>query len=432
LLLKWDAKQHASDLILGYFALTLGLLARAGPFFILPALLLVLKRRSDKRSFLLQTGALLSVAGLAFAISRAYQARLAGPDSLPFSNFAYTLYGVARGGKGWIYSTQVLPHSTPQLVYQSAIDSIRHEPHLFALGALKGLWDFFLPNLLCATGFACRIVPSKLQPLVWLLTQVGFLVGLWALIRKKTSVGSSSRDLYLSGMLGLILSVPFAPPIDADLMRAHTMAIPLIAIVTALGIETIVRRLAASSLGPALARLAEPARELSVRAERRIFESFPYVVLFLVLAFVIRPLARSVRMDASVSGTGELAAQGHRTRPTDTGGCSGAQSYPVTLDHVMDGPLIDSVERVERLLGRSRLSPALLQPLKPVFQRVGIFEFAYAFVRETGNTWAVLLPRQIMARSFDGHESVSVCAEEVDAPLTQDGQLRALLITTTR
>ena len=71
----------------------------------------------------------------------------------------------------------------------------------------------------------------------------------------------------------------------------------------------------------------------------------------------------------------------------------------------------------------------LFEPLRSVIEVAGAFELFYGFVRETGNTWSVLVPVGVMNGRELRQEPVRVCASEVDSSMSgPQGELHALLV----
>lgn len=129
----------------GVFLVALGLAARPGPFLVLPLLVLWAGRcfRGEGRFGIKPT--LWAAAGLASGIAvAALLNRLCTlPGTVPFSNFAYTLYGLAEGGQPWTIALSELKHvpgPLPTVATKQVVAMIRANPVLF----LAGMWSFVL------------------------------------------------------------------------------------------------------------------------------------------------------------------------------------------------------------------------------------------------------------------------------------------------
>lgn len=118
----WHAARSRSDAHLagGMAILTIGLQARAGPFVLLPSLLVwAWLDGRDARWRRAGVSALGVAVGFAFnaALLRVHHGVAGGAQS----NFSYTLYGLATGGLGW----ERAAHDFPAIVAMSEADSAR-------------------------------------------------------------------------------------------------------------------------------------------------------------------------------------------------------------------------------------------------------------------------------------------------------------------
>lgn len=141
-------KPRCGWLLAGSLLLTLGLLARAGAFLIIPFLLLWawLAFRNERRVAFRAT---LAVLGGIFAAVLLHQAIywLSGDaTNPPLSNFSYVLYGLAAGGKGWkqIYIDhpdifQGGEGAFSQVIYALAFERIATNPLDFLFAYAKKL-----------------------------------------------------------------------------------------------------------------------------------------------------------------------------------------------------------------------------------------------------------------------------------------------------
>lgn len=396
---QWDRRRRASDVALGYFALTLGLLARAGAFFMLPALLVALRRGSDRRTYARLLASSLAVAAAAVAIDLAYQHRLGSDATEAFSNFSTVLYGVARGGVGWQYATEVFGTGpgTSQQIYAAALASIRHEPLLFVIGASRALWQFLEPGLLSATGFTAMHAPSPLRPLAYLVGSAVFWMGLFELFRPAAGRELPPRHLERWGIIGLLLSLPFAPPSDSDAMRAHAVAIPLVALTMAHGARALWtaarRRVRRQPSRPPAPVIAGGLRERAL---------FPIAVLSTVLLLILWPLTRSGFAPSDAVASNACGSE-----------------HALTLQHIFHGATISSEAQIERT-ERQHPYPALFEPLKVAFTRAGPYEFTYGYSLAMETTPAVLFP--LAMRGVRSDVNVMVCAVELDSPITPFGK----------
>lgn len=215
-------------LLFALFTLSLALNARAGAFFVLPLLVFWftdLKGRSV-RSFLAWGVVAAGAIGLGFAANFWLFSSVAAPSSVPYGNFGVTLYGMATGYRGWRSFYTDFPDTPVSAATQIALEIILESPDIFLRAVMQAYREFFSP----ARFFSFLYLPSKeIVPLAWLLSLLAVL-GLFRLIKyRHTSVAR----LILFALAGIVLSVPFAPPIDAGI-RAMIATTPFLALLTAL------------------------------------------------------------------------------------------------------------------------------------------------------------------------------------------------------
>lgn len=271
-------------ILLGIFLLTLALNARAGAFFVLPALILwgswAFRHQSlFSRHFLV--GAVSAVL-LGFLLNFILLRIVASPDQAPFSNFSYSLYGLVVGGKGW---TQVLSDypelaaiNEPELsqrIYALSFQAFQANPLGLIIGVLKTWSDYFFNLKVAAFSFLytgsslflferLAIFNQCLSHSTNFLTIIQCLIGsiglfdrliamavsvlllifsFWGAIHCYRQRKTFENSLMIAAISGILLSVPFVPPIDAG-MRPYAATIPVSAMLVTLGARQVVMFLA--------------------------------------------------------------------------------------------------------------------------------------------------------------------------------------------
>lgn len=224
--------------LLGLLLLTLALNARAGAFIVLPLLVLWMGMRwaAEGRRFSWAAaglGAGVVVAG--FVANRELLEALGGSGAASFSNFASVLYGLVMGGD-WTLAFQqhpelsrLSPAAQSQEVYRLAFAQIVAHPSSVVVGALRA-WASFVPS---AFSFAANATPKTFElraAYALSLLAVAGLRTVW-LDRRQPQGG-----MLMAVLIGTLLSVPFVPPWDSDLMRAYAATLPFIALLPALGV----------------------------------------------------------------------------------------------------------------------------------------------------------------------------------------------------
>ena len=264
--------------LVGMMLLSLALAARPGAFFILPAALvwfifLVPGAPQPKlnRAFL---GTLVLSSG--FTLTYITNALLAEPGSRMYSNLAYTLYGIAQGGKGWEQFESDFPEyarqpavAAEQFAYQQAAQAFSSHPETALQGLLKSTIGYFsikdqsLFGFLCGgeiTAFNREATPANqiyyrgARLVILALSAVGIGV-LWR--ERKKPAGS----LILAVLLGWLFSLPFIPPEDAGMMRVFAATLAFLAILPAAGLAAISYRLGALLKRKVLTRVSEPVKQ---------------------------------------------------------------------------------------------------------------------------------------------------------------------------
>lgn len=248
----------------GLFLLTWALNARAGTFFVLPALLIwgVWGFRAEGRvsvKFLVAGSA-----GVALGfLTNLFLVRVLGsPDGMAFSNFSYTLYGLVVGGKGWAQSLHDHPElaslseaETAVTLYRLTWAAFLASPFNLVVGMvrywseyfhpLSGLFGFVFANAVPGgpwgeRGTALILIVDRGLSLatrlgLYVACGAGF-VGCWQRRREPpyTMVGVAT--------LGIFVSIPFVPLSDGG-HRVYAATMPILITLAVIGIGYIVARL---------------------------------------------------------------------------------------------------------------------------------------------------------------------------------------------
>lgn len=145
LLLAACGQRNLRLALAGIAALSCGLNARAGALFVLPALVLwfaiIAPQWGTKRWIAVPTVVLAATAG--FALQAAVVLLAGGDPNASHGNFAYVLYGLAAGGKGWSHvlaeypALQTLPDQLRSArIMEMALQEVWSNP----AGLVRGLW----------------------------------------------------------------------------------------------------------------------------------------------------------------------------------------------------------------------------------------------------------------------------------------------------
>lgn len=229
--------------LFGIALLASALSVRPGAMFVLPALLgwyfFYCRESAWKR--LATIAVAIAVAMIAIGFTSAPTLIAGGTLGSTHSNFSYSLYGLAAGGKGWLHVTIEHPEIFNQgdsgrvvtdRVYEAAIESIVTRPHLFVLGYIKGIAHYLDDLFRFATEF---------KPLRFALLLL-WLPGIWMALKQWRQ---PRYALLLFLQAGLIVSAPFIA-IDGQ-NRVFAATVPVDALFVALGIMWLSKRLASNT-----------------------------------------------------------------------------------------------------------------------------------------------------------------------------------------
>ena len=244
--LLWSgaAQRQPRRIFAGILLVSLGLNARAGAFFVLPALVVwaAWQGKEKRWSWIMLAGGVLAAA-LGFVCNSLAFRLFSPPDSSLFSNFSYTLYGLVVGGKGWGQIWMDHPEVTAlaepllsQRIYALTWQAFLQNPSGIVLGAFKAWGDFFSVGSLGMFGFIGRTNATA--------NLIGALAG-YFFSAAAVVLGWRKRDtlwwLLAAAMLGVLASVPFVPTVDAGL-RTYAVVMPLFAVLPACGMALLIHR----------------------------------------------------------------------------------------------------------------------------------------------------------------------------------------------
>jgi len=253
-------------IIAGIHITSLGLIARAGAFFILPLLVLwgaILFKPKGKRISWQFLGAGIIAVGLAFFANQLIMKSIGTGNVIPFGNFSYSFYGLAAGGKSWAYVTRLYPGADYPEIYKMAFRLILERPDLFLKGVAYNYSMFFSRTNYGLFSFMSGEGKTIASISHWILLLLS-LLGVWNWYRHR-------KDPYLGfvmvSTIGLLLSVPFLPPTDAFRLRAYAASIVILAILPAMGLHGILANLALDRINP-------PGLELAHRSSLAVFSIF--------------------------------------------------------------------------------------------------------------------------------------------------------------
>ena len=237
----------------GLFVLTIALLARAGAFLILPAIVFYFWQMDWKtlmpsyRTKWLPVVTSVGAIGVAFGCNLLVRNVTGSAENVPMGNGAYGFYGMAAGYKGWyqifIDHPELKDISEPLVIYRTidaTVALIRDQPMQLVKAVVFSFGDFFLRIFgFAKLNFVFQDARAHLivNLIVVSLLNVCLFSGLLYLWRRRVNIRVA--PFLLCAFAGIVLSAPFAPPIDSDSMRAYAATFPIVALVTAFGITAL-------------------------------------------------------------------------------------------------------------------------------------------------------------------------------------------------
>jgi hypothetical protein len=230
-------------LITAFFILTIAMMARTAAIFILPMLAIwVGIRFRGKKKFSFGFFGIASVSIILGLLTNVLVGEAVNPPGvIPFSNFAYILYGQAHGGGGWTLYRILSPHlGDPTSVFLSALHYIRHHPVDLFLGIIRSFADFFRPGIQSDFGFITDNTGSLFQLTLWTLLSISLIISIVCSLRnwKKDHLYS----FIIFSFIGIMLSIPVAPPRDSASLRTYATTMPFFFILIPIALDEICRK----------------------------------------------------------------------------------------------------------------------------------------------------------------------------------------------
>ncbi len=236
------AKNNAHWMV-GLFLLALSLNARAGAMFILPLFIpftffLFFKNKNRWKLLIYATLIMIS----AFVLNSIVTKLIVDPSVMPYSSFANALYGQSKGGAGWTSIQKDFPGIVDgKEIMQLALANIQRYPLGLLLGSAKAVRDFL--------GFG---IDSAFTTLIYNRSAPVLTVSAWLLIWGLVSIALINAvrnfkkpfNIFLILIfIGILISTPFAPPIDSGAMRTYAATIPLLYLLPTQGIELLNKKI---------------------------------------------------------------------------------------------------------------------------------------------------------------------------------------------
>jgi hypothetical protein len=264
---------HRLFVLAGIALTSLGMIARAGAFFILPLLILwaaFLFRKENQLVSWQFLAAGMAVVALAFVLNQVMVESFGAKNIVPFGNFSYSLYGLASGGKSWAFVHELYPGADDLEIYRLAVQLILDKPELFIKGVFYN-YSLFFSNTNYGV-FSYMRGEGKLVSSVsyWGLLLLSSL-GLWSGFQRRQDPYSG---FVMASTAGLLLSVPFLPPTDAFRLRVYATSIVILALLPSMGLQWVLAKL----------KLDAPNRKDVVLENANLLAGFSILVVVIAIA----------------------------------------------------------------------------------------------------------------------------------------------------
>ncbi len=220
----------------GMFILSLGMVARPGAVLVLPMLGLVAawretvvpgERRLRRALAVLVCSALMAISP--FALNSALGHILVTSQTVAFNNFAFSLHGLLAG-QGWEKSA-VETGYRPEVAIEKSKDWLLREPWRLVNGIARAWQHTWQKTFLFRFGEDGRLART-----MWLLSLAGLIA-----VRVLPHWREHHQWVW-SVALGILLSIPLAPPWDAGL-RPYAVTVPFQCLLSGAGLALVIRGL---------------------------------------------------------------------------------------------------------------------------------------------------------------------------------------------
>ncbi len=307
--LFWGAS-HKSLLrfCIGLFLVTFALIARAGPFVVLPAIVLagiyLFRKRQIFLKYILATIASI-IAG--FGINSLLLNIYSAGKSVAFTSYIYSLYGMAAGGKTWGYIKTAHPD-----VFFGMVEPARTQKIIDLTWELikSNPWDLIRSMLSQYYFFVAKLNTSVFSYLFaridWYNTAiliVLYTLSIISIIILIKNHRSSTSIVLLAVLVGVLLSVPLVPPQDESDMRPYAVVVPMLNIIPAISLEWLFSRLKWFTKSESLpvAETLSGAKPLASSTIPALFSGITLVALLIIPIFLHKypPSKTSATMSCS-------------------------------------------------------------------------------------------------------------------------------------
>lgn len=273
----------------GLFILSLALNARAGALIILPVLIAAVtwRWRGSGRVRVLAL-ATISVAA-AFILSILFLKLLGSREGRLMSNYHDSMYGIVFGGNWQQPAADIPDYSQMDESARAAeidrriLAAVKANPSLIWRGSVRN-WSDFFTNSKAARGPFSFFMHLNTEYVLLVLSAFGLLSSL--------AFWNRLSPLLLATGVGIVLTVPFVPPPDADRMRAYAATMPLMFLIPAFSFVAWQDWMA--RFAPRLSSSSRPEYRVPTNADHASSQLNCYTIPYLAVMLLVPPFARFV------------------------------------------------------------------------------------------------------------------------------------------
>lgn len=247
--LLWQSEGHElARMLIGIALITLGLFARLGPFFVVPLLMLWVgwTKRGTKHfgwnafwASAVVIASFMAVNWLVFQTFGSLRGAL-------FSKLAPALYSVTVNGN-WTQVYEDHPEikqfsegEQSKIIYRLILENISNQPALLLKGILAQYGALFSNTWYSAYGYLLDPRRKWYNPLIqYPLFVLDGIALVFAWKRRQQPL----MTLLLAVTLGLLLSVPFVPPLNTSQLRTYAAVIPILGVLPGVGLSFLAEKM---------------------------------------------------------------------------------------------------------------------------------------------------------------------------------------------
>ncbi len=237
--------KNLKKIIIGIFILSVALTVRSGAYFIIPFIILLVGIQFRQKFFNLKVFAIALVVGISGLMCSPIILNFIKPatGSNYQGNFAYNLYGLAKGEINWNYimtegkhpelnSPELTPKAKNDLIYKYAFEAIKENPKILINTIFKYQFDGIkhLPDVLFPKEFFSYVNKTETPQFLYFIV---FIINLILFFFIKNKEFRIVTILLMLSIIGIIISNPFVGYVG---FRVYAATLPINCAIATFGI----------------------------------------------------------------------------------------------------------------------------------------------------------------------------------------------------